>query len=108
MSTVDRAEATTFHCHVMQKQMGHMFSVPRIAAASRAISAGAAKALVAAEVAATEFADEITADMLAIVGSGTNWRVVLRPSGGRVDEAQCATVSEIGRKVALNYSIEPA
>jgi hypothetical protein len=40
-----------------------------------------------------------------VIANGSSWHPVLRPTGGRIDEAQLAALCEIGKRLARGYAL---
>lgn len=44
-------------------------------------------------------------DDIEVVANGSSWHPVIRPKGGRIDEAQLAALCEIGKRLAQGYAL---
>jgi hypothetical protein len=72
--------------------------------ARRRLTREQAKAAVLAELSLID-CDPIDFRDIEILGSGSEWRPIVRRTGPRIDEAQLAVVCEVGRRLVSGYDL---
>ena len=73
--------------------------------AKPSLTASELKKLIAAELSKSAEHVDVDLDSLIILKTGPGWWATLRSDGARLDEALCAAVAEISRRLAFGFEL---
>ena len=76
--------------------------------AKPSLSASELKKLIAAELRKDVAHADVDIDSLIILKTEPGWWATLRNDGGRLDEARCAAVAEVSRRLAAGFELAGA
>jgi hypothetical protein len=73
--------------------------------AKPSLTAGELKKLIAAELGKNAEHADVDLDSLIILKTEPGWWATLRNDGARLDEARCAAVAEVSRRLAAGFEL---